>query len=107
MTVPWIDYEGVKYVSKKCYIPVAYDSELLPTFAELISIVLTDGLPIFVCKKVSTVVHNLKLMSYEIKRSEEFISYTPENLIAHYVHHGHKFEGKDFIFIKECIGDLH
>lgn len=105
--VPWINYDGTKYVFNKCYIPVDYSSEYLPVFAELIAIVLTDALPIFVCKKVSTVCHNLRLMSYEIERSEIYACYTPENIIGHNVYHSHKSEGKNFIFIKQCVGDLY
>ncbi|XP_051158553.1 uncharacterized protein LOC127279936 [Leptopilina boulardi] len=87
--VSWVRYNGTKYTARKCYIPVGYnDQNFLPLFAELFNIVIEDNLPVFICRFVETVEHNVRLMAYRVVTEENnYVKFTFRDLISPNVYH--------------------
>ena len=107
-TVPWLKYNGIKYTAGKCFIAIGYSSpHPLPQFAALHSIIATDLEPIFICKKVQTILHDMNLMAYKVVIQNDFVSYTAQDLVTHNVFHSHKYEESIYIIVKRYFGDIH
>lgn len=103
----WVQINGIKYVSLKCFLATGYSDENLPIFVALHAIVWRDESPLFVCRTVKTVEHNLILMSYEIEINADFVCLTIVDLLSVEVFHGHRWNNKQYIIIKKALGTLH
>lgn len=106
LTVSWVQLNHIKYTANQCFISVGYENGL-PLFAELHKIVWKNENPIFVCKSVQTIQHDMNLMAYEIITSEIFTLHTPNSIVSHNVLHCHKLEKKKYIIVKQLWFDLH
>lgn len=104
--VKWIKFKGIKFVSNQCYVVIGYE-ERLPVFAEVHKIVWKEENPLLVCKIVQTINHNMELMAYEIRRTENFALHSLTSLAFHKVLHHHRLAGKIFVIVKHLWGDLH
>lgn len=107
VTSSWVKINGIKYVSHKCFLVIRYNEENLPEFTSLHTIVLKNNVPMFVCKKIVTVHHDMFLMAYEIEITDEFILIFTSDVFSHEVFHAHQCRGKKVIIVKKALGDLH
>lgn len=104
----WVQINGIKYIPLKCFLATGYNTEEnLPQFVALHAIVWGNDNPLFVCRTVQTVEHNMVVMAYEIKINEEFVSLSVSDLLTVNVFHGHRWNNKQFIIIKKALGKLH
>lgn len=109
ITVPWMRYNGTKYVARKCYIPIGFNQqECLPLFAELFGIIIENYSPKFIWRSVRTAEHNVQLMAYKvITDGNNFIKYDLEDLVAPNVYHSHISKEEIYLVVKQNFDDLH
>ena len=90
-SVSWISIDGVTYKPEKCFVRTNFINTQ-PYFGLLYKILYFEENPVFVCKTVHTVEHDLHFNSYEISINEEFKMYNLNELFVHTVYHSHKVE---------------
>ena len=105
-SVSWISIDGVTYKPEKCFVRTNFINTH-PYFGLLYKILYFEENPVFVCKTVHTVEHDLHFNSYEISINEEFKMYNLNELFVHTVYHSHKVDGKYYIVVKRSVGDIH
>lgn len=62
----WVQINGIKYVSLKCFLATGYGADNLPKFVVLHAIVWRNENPIFLCLIVNTVQLNTIVIAYEV-----------------------------------------
>lgn len=105
-SVPWIEIDGIKYQSQKCFIMTNYINSM-PCFILLFKIIYVENNPVFICKQAKTVEHYLHFNAYEIVLQETFQLLTQKELYVHAVYHSHEVNGKYYISVKRSVGDIH
>lgn len=105
-SVSWITIDGITYKPGKCFILVDYRNTE-PFFALLHKIIYIDSKPVFVCKIVKTIEHNLHFNAYEISVTKYFKIYKLTELFVNTVYQAHQVDGKYYIVMKRSVGNIH
>lgn len=95
-SVSWVKIDGITNKPEKCFVMTNYINDE-PCFALIYKIIYLEKTPVFICKTVETIEHNLHFNSYEILVKENFKIYRLEELFVHGVYHAHLVKGKYFI----------
>lgn len=104
MEVPWIENTGIRY-SINSYVVLSFDSEYLPVFGAIDTILCNEfGHVCFICKVWTNLGYNEKLHTYEVSNSEFYICWLLHNLHSSFPVVFHKMpNGECYIALKASI----
>ncbi|GBL99167.1 hypothetical protein AVEN_4237-1 [Araneus ventricosus] len=99
--VPWTSIDGVKYISKKCFILSNCDATY--EFMQVHTIISRKRNPLLICLKTKYVEKDSHTCAYLVELSNEFVVIDPVELDVKMVFHMHLVDSKTYILMKQAF----
>lgn len=100
-TVPWICIDGIKYISKKCFILSNFTESY--EFMQVHTIITQKQKPLFICLKTKYVEKDVHMCAYLTELGNEYVIIDPMKLEVKMIFHMHLVESKMYILMKQAF----